>query len=236
MPKSLLTPAVTPIESSEDEDEKPSYPFPTSLRLQSSQLTTSSTLHIDEAIDSDMDMTESQPSTSPIPWNRTIAATSPPRSPQYALLPTPGSRGSHDTVNGGRIPTPIYGHFRTIDTSMDVDPPDVTSGPTLSQSMQEIDYQSYLRRRRLPSPISEDEAMDSPTTITGGMLDRLAMGTEICEPRTPLDRHRKMNTSEAVQGTVGSKGGKTILSMGYRADCEKCRTRVPGHYNHVIRC
>lgn len=227
---------MTPIESSDDEDEKPSYPFPTSLRLQSSQLTMSSTFHIEEAIDSDMDMTESQPSASPAPWNRTITASSSPRSPRYTLLPTPGSRGSHDTVNGGRIPTPIYGHFLSIDTSMDVDTPDATSGTTFSQSMQEMDYQSYLRRRRLPSPISEDEAMDSPTTITGGMLDRLGMGTQTCEPPTPPDRHRKINTSAAAQETVGSKGGKTILSMGYRADCEKCRTRVPGHYNHVIRC
>lgn len=116
-----------------------------------------------------------------------------------------------------------------------MDTPDVASGPAFSQSRQEIDYESYLRRRRLPSPISEDEAMDSPTTMTGGMLDRLDMGTEVCKPRAPLDRHGKINTSAAARGTAGLKGGKTTLSMGYRADCEKCRTRVPGHYNHVIR-
>ena len=29
--------------------------------------------------------------------------------------------------------------------------------------------------------------------------------------------------------------GKTTLAMGYRADCEKCRLKLPGHYSHFIR-
>lgn len=28
--------------------------------------------------------------------------------------------------------------------------------------------------------------------------------------------------------------GKMVLSMGFRADCDKCRRRVPGHYSHII--
>ncbi|KAJ9651605.1 hypothetical protein H2198_009108 [Neophaeococcomyces mojaviensis] len=32
-----------------------------------------------------------------------------------------------------------------------------------------------------------------------------------------------------------SNGGRTArLHMGYRADCEKCIARVPGHYSHII--
>lgn len=27
---------------------------------------------------------------------------------------------------------------------------------------------------------------------------------------------------------------KRRIAMGYRNDCEKCRNRVPGHYNHII--
>ena len=118
---------------------------------------------------------------------------------------------------------------------MDLDAPDIGCGPTSSQSEREVDHESQLRRRRLPTPISEDEAMDSPTTMTGDKLDRLDIGTENYEPRSPLERHRNNNTPAAGEGTASSKGRKTTLSMGYRADCEKCRTRVPGHYNHVIR-
>lgn len=34
---------------------------------------------------------------------------------------------------------------------------------------------------------------------------------------------------------AGPRKGKTMLSMGYRADCDKCRRKVPGHYSHLIR-
>ncbi|TKA66315.1 hypothetical protein B0A55_08353 [Friedmanniomyces simplex] len=37
--------------------------------------------------------------------------------------------------------------------------------------------------------------------------------------------------SERDMGGVGIKRG---FSMGYRADCEKCRMRVPGHMNHFV--
>lgn len=29
-------------------------------------------------------------------------------------------------------------------------------------------------------------------------------------------------------------GAKMSLSIGYRADCEKCRLKVPGHFNHLV--
>lgn len=34
---------------------------------------------------------------------------------------------------------------------------------------------------------------------------------------------------------AGPLKGKTMLSMGYRADCDKCRRKVPGHYSHLIQ-
>ena len=231
MPKPLLTPAVTPVESSEDEDEKPAYPFPTSPRLQSSPLTLNSTIHIDEAMDPDMDMADSQPSMSPAPWNK-IAS---PKHHAFVLLPLPGSRNAQDSVNGGRIPTPIYGHFRAIDTTMDVDAPEIAGGPAFSQSGQELDHESHLRRRRLPTPISEDEAMESPPVTAGDMLNRFEMAIDFYEPQPSLERKRKTHTIGAGQGDPVPRGAKMTLSMGYRADCEKCRMKVPGHYNHVIR-
>lgn len=33
-------------------------------------------------------------------------------------------------------------------------------------------------------------------------------------------------------GPVDTASGKRGFSMGYRADCDKCRHRVPGHMNH----
>lgn len=93
-------------------------------------------------------------------------------------------------------------------------------------SQQEIEYDLLLRRRRLPSPISEDEAMPSSSEM-GGMLDQLDMGTS--KPQIPFRTNRMWGAA------APSTKGKLTLSMGYRADCEKCQMKVPGHYNHFIR-
>jgi len=39
---------------------------------------------------------------------------------------------------------------------------------------------------------------------------------------------------EGDKGGVGAGGMKRSFSMGYRADCEKCRMKVPGHFSHII--
>jgi hypothetical protein len=36
------------------------------------------------------------------------------------------------------------------------------------------------------------------------------------------------------QGDANSAANKRGISMGYRADCEKCRLKVPGHMNHFF--
>jgi hypothetical protein len=38
-----------------------------------------------------------------------------------------------------------------------------------------------------------------------------------------------MNDSDPSSGS-----NKRGISMGYRADCEKCRLKVPGHMNHFF--
>lgn len=44
------------------------------------------------------------------------------------------------------------------------------------------------------------------------------------------------NFSKSAASTNQSSGSKKIsFSMGYRADCDKCRRKVPGHYSHIIR-
>ncbi|KAL9045005.1 MAG: hypothetical protein Q9214_001900, partial [Letrouitia sp. 1 TL-2023] len=200
-PKPLLTPALTPVETSEDEDE-PKNGLRTPPREKSAQLTLNSVIVIDESMDSDVDMDLSPPP-------RHLAGESIPASPRTMVPCKKTSRKSQDAQLGGRIPTPIYGHFNgPADTSMET----VDDAP----SQQEIEYDLLLRRRRLPSPISEDEAMQSPSEM-GGMLDQLDMGTS--KPQIPF-RMNRMWGAPAV-----STKGKMTLSMGYRADCEKCRMK-----------
>lgn len=179
-------------------------------------------------------MTDSQPPTSPRSWettppSQTTSYLSSSSVPVHNAFQTSPPTQTH---NGGRIPTPIYGHFVSIETAMETDTAES------SQSQQAIDHDLFMRKRRLPSPISEDESIDSPTAVAGGMLRKLDMGhegntlaastgTSTTPPRTkPCPASRSDNGIE--------KKGKIMLSMGYRADCEKCKNKVPGHYSHFI--
>ncbi|KAI4111970.1 MAG: hypothetical protein LQ338_008339 [Usnochroma carphineum] len=206
IPRPLLTPALTPTETSEDEGELKN-PFRSPTREKSAQLTLNSTITIEEPRNFDMEIDSSQPADSPQPW-RSIESSQP--SP-CTIIPRTLSYNPQEVNNGGRIPTPIYGHFNHVDRSMEMETPD----QNYAQTQQEIAHDLFLRRR-LPSPISEDEAM-------GGMLGRLDMGSQ-----SPFKTNK-------MWGRGGFTKGKMTISMGYRTDCEKCKWKVPGHYNHFVR-
>lgn len=213
-----------------------------------------------------MDMIDSKSSESSrswnTPWNK---RTAPPRPSPFTLLPGPPPRDCQDAALGGRIPTPRWGHFRSVDTSVEMMDASIDSPtpdtlhtdsiirsqiskivplqvihPTLSyattvnksQAQFEIDHSLFVHRRRLPSPISEDEHTVSPTTTGEETLDRRIRGNVY-----DYLGHSKSNKQWATneRNTALPNSGKTMLSMGFRADCDKCRTRVPGHYNHVVR-
>ncbi|KAL8720735.1 MAG: hypothetical protein Q9225_002435 [Loekoesia sp. 1 TL-2023] len=217
LPKPLLTPALTPIETSEDEDETKKFSrSPT--REKSAQLTLNSIIRIEEPRDYDMDMDSSECAESPQPW-RSVESSQP--SP-CTITPRVLSYNPQEINNGGRIPTPIYGHFYQVERNMEMDSPE--SG---SQTQQEIAHNLFLRRRRLPSPISEDEATDAPDGM-GRMLGQLDMGHR---PNAAYP----FRTNKMWGGGATPAKGKMTISMGYRADCDKCRMKVPGHYNHLIR-
>ncbi|KAL8823865.1 MAG: hypothetical protein Q9170_008300 [Blastenia crenularia] len=217
LPKPLLTPALTPTETSEDEGELKN-PFRSPTRTKSTQLTLNSTIHIEEPRDFDMDMDYTEPTGSPQPW-RSVESSQP--SP-CTTTPRVLSYNPQTFNNGGRIPTPIYGHFNPVERDTDME-----TSESNAPSQQEIAHDLFMRRRRLPSPISEDEAVDAPDDM-GGMLGRLDMnpGANASSP---------FRTNKMWGGGSPPAKGKVTLSMGYRADCEKCRMKVPGHYNHLIR-
>lgn len=45
--------------------------------------------------------------------------------------------------------------------------------------------------------------------------------------------HEDLMKQAAVSASTHRK--RPALVMGFRADCEKCRCRVPGHYSHILR-
>lgn len=99
----------------------------------------------------------------------------------------------------------------------------------------EWNHRALLRRRRLPSPVGEETGMMSSPAATGVSLESSKwVKSEGCNA-TPIEQSGILTDSNVNDRKGTSTPGKTMLAMGYRADCEKCRTRVPGHYNHVIR-
>lgn len=93
--------------------------------------------------------------------------------------------------------------------------------------------------RDLPSPISEGQA--SPSVITDGLSGMQMETIEQMERDTPTkkghsrSKHSLRNwTGFGMDGNINGPGSKRTFSMGYRADCEKCRNKVPGHFSHII--
>ncbi|MCJ1449860.1 hypothetical protein MMC28_000188 [Mycoblastus sanguinarius] len=234
-PSPIFTQTITPADSSEEEASPPFASSYEPLLQPSSQLSMNSTLHIPECLDLDMDMTESQPPPSPCSWVPRAPIPSPNASP-CSLLPIQGSskampsKTSQDSSPFGRLPTPIYGHFQqSVDAKMDVDG---GSEIAVARSQKEIDYENYVRRRRLPSPISEDEDMEFSTATAGGMMGRLAMS-----PANPYEHEKSAEStrSPAPKRPAPPQWGRMSFSMGVRANCEMCRMRVPGHSVHILR-
>lgn len=149
------------------------------------------------------------------------------------LSPGPFHHDASTTISG-RIPTPIHSSFAPHVRAEKVFR---YSDPDFADDEAVVD--KFRRGRDLPSPISEGEA--SPSIITDGLSDMQMESMGEIERDTPTKRgHSRTKHSlrnwdgfggEAISNRAGMK--KTF-SMGYRADCEKCRNKVPGHFSHII--
>lgn len=219
---------MTPPDSSEEED---SPPFSRESHLQSSYQLSINPLaqQPEQPFDLDMDMTDVQTVVSSPQWGQQASSSSPQASPRTVTPPSPGFkvpiRSPHNAVFGGRLPTPIYGHFQqSIDAKMEMgeDPENI-----IPRSQQEIEYENYVMRRRLPTPITEDEAIAEFPTTTGGMTGHVSMSAYL--------HNGQQSSVRSPHGFVTSPRGRLSFSMGFRADCEMCRNRVPGHTNHIFR-
>lgn len=66
----------------------------------------------------------------------------------------------------------------------------------------------------LPSPGEETDKMMSDLSFTNDA--------------------RELSSSAPTRTTDSHAGRQARLHMGYRADCDKCRQHVPGHYTHIL--
>ncbi|XEV04256.1 hypothetical protein FSHL1_009543 [Fusarium sambucinum] len=54
------------------------------------------------------------------------------------------------------------------------------------------------------------------------------------DPTTPSPRRGHIRSRHTVNNWTWQPGMKKSFSIGYRSDCDKCRDKVPGHFNHII--
>lgn len=59
-----------------------------------------------------------------------------------------------------------------------------------------------------------------------------SMDVEAATPSPPRKGHNR--SRHTVNNWTQQPGMKKSFSIGYRSDCEKCRLKVPGHFNHII--
>ncbi|CAG8977889.1 hypothetical protein HYALB_00001766 [Hymenoscyphus albidus] len=135
----------------------------------------------------------------------------------------------------GRIPTPIHSSFAPYIRA---------EKASLNQDVEFADDEAVVDRirrgRRLPSPISEGEM--SPSIILGSLSEMQMEVDTSSQPdkETPTkkghqrSKHSLRNWTGFNGELAGGSGMKKSFSMGYRADCEKCRMKVPGHFSHII--
>ncbi|KAF6830397.1 hypothetical protein CMUS01_07761 [Colletotrichum musicola] len=76
----------------------------------------------------------------------------------------------------------------------------------------------------------EDHGMSGETTVNAHPTETISA------PATPSPGRKGHIRSRHTMNNWGQPGAgaKMSLSIGYRADCEKCRLKVPGHFNHLV--
>ena len=224
-PKPLFTQTLTPADS----EEEISPPFSTIANAVTQAHPEDLIPQFHDAQDHDTDMMDI--ALSPrreCPEEMTMS--SPSASPR-TLLPQE-HKPLPDSANTGRLPTPIYGHFQQ--TAQNLQIPMTATDTTPPRSAKDMEYEQYLHSRRMPSPISEDEAMDLPVAPKNSPLETSApLETGGLEPQ-PRGLRTPARMAQPLTGQSPPKG-KVMFSMGFRADCELCRNRVPGHSNHIFR-
>ena len=238
---------LTPVESSDDDLDESILEFETDQLppLDDSNGSSGSSASSIKVIvgddgDADMEMGDSRPRlqfSSPQPWQRQRSndMLSPPRLPH--LLDT-----TH-RVGNERIPTPIYGHFSSNDVNMGTAG---GTGPSMSLSplIREEEESHWWRGRRLPSPVEHVDEHMSSVSQADGMMGRLNVNNlnniDAVQPHSSVLNGTSLwpPVIEQQTGRFASEAGAHRagrLTMGFRADCDKCARRVPGHYSHIVR-
>lgn len=80
----------------------------------------------------------------------------------------------------------------------------------------------------------ESHEMEHPNAMMELERPRTADADGSESPGPSPSHRRHMRSKHTINTWTWQPGMKRSFSIGYRADCEKCRLKVPGHFNHII--
>ncbi len=147
--------------------------------------------------------------------------------PQTRSLPSPISEtGAEDLGSPDMVLDGLQVRSNSVDNSYSLPPlrPHHHHFPPSSTMM------AGSRAGGLPSALREQAFVsvgDEPHACNGA-------ATMDMDPQTPPPRKGHSRSRHTVNSWTLQPGMKKSFSIGYRADCDKCRDKVPGHFNHII--
>lgn len=145
-----------------------------------------------------------------------------------------------NSIQPSPIPNTMINQSLTITERHDMDMRARESiGPARHQELspENIHDPASWQDQRLPSPVSESEDGLPSSMNSVGDTD---MAYNIAHSASsPADGNSLWQSSTTLHPrsdhAAKPRNKKVTFSMGFRADCEKCHRKVPGHYSHIIR-
>lgn len=150
----------------------------------------------------------------------------------------PRTMGSDDwsSVRNRRLPSPISeGEDSPFIRPVGGDSPDMVldSGFTTNLAHRLASQASIST----PCDVGQDPMANvHPEHMQSGAGADLPGTIDLADiPTTPPQgRKGHIRSRHTINSWTWQPGMKKSFSMGYRTDCEKCRLKVPGHFNHII--
>ncbi|KAI0376073.1 hypothetical protein F5Y04DRAFT_225838 [Hypomontagnella monticulosa] len=147
-----------------------------------------------------------------------------------------GGAAEWTMVQNRRLPSPISesgGEDTPASPGMVLD----SRLPTMSQLQRP--YLPHMPHSTNPHAMALHPNIQTgpPTTDSdAGMMDADPTSSPSSAPATPSPRGKfgHSRSKHTLNSWTLQPGMKKSFSIGYRADCEKCRMKIPGHFNHII--
>jgi hypothetical protein len=117
---------------------------------------------------------------------------------------------------------------------MDMEPTGPTELPQISISPSTIEQSPHPGLDSAIDMETMDDGRDSRLIVRKQRQRSGALSEGHGSPSPVRAELRAAMDSRNADPMMNGGTVKRVLSMGYRADCEKCRLRVPGHMNHFV--